>query len=74
MNLIGKVSATERNPNSCDEFHFWIKDDVLLSPFDIVKVVNKLDNSTTYGVVQDIFHKLTALDISATMSPLILVT
>jgi hypothetical protein len=56
MNLIGKVSATERNPNSCDEFHFWIKDDVLLSPFDIVKVVNKLDNSTTYGVVQDIFH------------------
>lgn len=56
VNIIGKVSATERNPNSCDEFCFWLKDNVILSPFDIVKVKNSMDNSTTYGVVQDIFH------------------
>ena len=54
--LIGKVSATEKNPSSCDEFQFWMSDDTILSPFDIVLVKNRTDNSTTYGVVQDIFH------------------
>lgn len=56
INIIGKVSATERNPNSCDEFCFWLKENVILSPFDIVKVQNTMDGSTTFGVVQDIFH------------------
>lgn len=54
--LIGKVSATEKYPSSCDEFQFWLSDDVILSPFDIVLVENKTDNSITYGIVQDIFH------------------
>ncbi|MCD8096942.1 MAG: ATP-binding protein [Lachnospiraceae bacterium] len=54
--LIGKVSATEKNPSSCDEFQFWLSDDTILSPFDIVLVRNKTDNSITYGIVQDIFH------------------
>lgn len=54
--LIGKVSATEKNPSSCDEFQFWLSDDTILSPFDIVLVKNKTDDSITYGVVQDIFH------------------
>lgn len=52
--LIGKVSATEKNPSSCDEFQFWMSDDTILSPFDIVIVQNKTDDSITYGVVQDI--------------------
>ncbi|MHB1393007.1 MAG: ATP-binding protein [Clostridia bacterium] len=56
INIIGKVSATERNPNSCDEFCFWLKDNIVLSPFDIVKVPNTMDGSTTFGAVQDIFH------------------
>ena len=54
--LIGKVSATEKNPSSCDEFQFWLTDDTILSPFDIVLVHNSTDDSITYGVVQDIFH------------------
>lgn len=54
--LIGKVSATEKNPSSCDEFQFWLSDDTILSPFDIVLVKNKSDDSITYGVVQDILH------------------
>lgn len=54
--LIGKVSATEKNPSSCDEFQFWLSDDAILSPFDIVRVENNMDNSVTYGVVQDILH------------------
>ena len=54
--LIGKVSATEKYPSSCDEFQFWLSDDTILSPFDVVLVQNKTDDSITYGVVQDIFH------------------
>lgn len=54
--LIGKVSATEKAPSSCDEFQFWLSDDTILSPFDIVRVHNRIDDSITYGVVQDIFH------------------
>lgn len=54
--LIGRVSATEKNPSSCDDFQFWLSDDTILSPFDIVRVENKSDNSVTYGVVQDILH------------------
>lgn len=54
--LIGKVSATEKNPSTCDEFQFWLADKTILSPFDIVKVSNAYDKSITYGVVQDILH------------------
>lgn len=54
--LIGKVSATEKYPSSCDDFQFWLADDAILSPFDIVLVKNKSDDSITYGVVQDILH------------------
>lgn len=54
--LIGRVSATEKYPSSCDDFQFWLSDDTILSPFDIVRVENKTDDSITYGVVQDILH------------------
>lgn len=54
--LIGRVSATEKYPSSCDDFQFWLADDAILSPFDIVRVENKSDDSVTYGVVQDILH------------------
>lgn len=54
--LIGRVSATEKYPSSCDNFQFWLADDAILSPFDIVRVENKTDGSITYGVVQDILH------------------
>lgn len=72
--LIGKVSATEKNPSSCDEFQFWMSDDTILSPFDIVLVQNKTDDSITYGVVQDIFILQMVRDTSATMFPRILET
>jgi len=55
---IGRVSATEKTPTSCDEFIFWLDDKEKISPFDIVKVENNIENfkSITYGVIQDIFH------------------
>lgn len=36
--LIGRVSATEKYPSSCDDFQFWLSDDTILSPFDIVGI------------------------------------
>lgn len=57
-NPLGTVSATERNPNTCDEFIFWLGNNVKISPFDIIKVENKIggETSTTYAVVEEIFH------------------
>src|SRR5574341_186800 len=55
MNLIGKISATSNNPTSADEFCFWVKDDVVIAPFDMVAVEN-MNSSITVGIVEEIFH------------------
>ena len=55
QNLIGKVSASEKCPTTVDEFHFWIRDGILVKPFDIVKVEH-YKNSVTNGVIEDISH------------------
>lgn len=53
--IIGKVIATEKNPSTIDDFYFWTKQDMILNPFDVVKV-SHLQNSVSYGVVQEISH------------------
>ena len=53
--VIGKVSATDRNPSTIDDFYFWTKAGCQLSPFDVVKV-NHIDSSITYGVIESISH------------------
>ena len=60
---IGKVIATEKNPSTMEEFYFWTKPDLILNPFDVVKVkhINSLSNassegSITYGVIEEISH------------------
>lgn len=53
--MIGKVSATEKNPSTIDEFYFWTDKRQILSPFDIVKVEHEC-NSITYGVIEEINH------------------
>ncbi|MCI5179703.1 MAG: ATP-binding protein [Candidatus Electrothrix sp. AW3_4] len=55
QNLIGKVSASERYPTTVDEFYFWIQDDVIVKPFDIVKV-SHYKGSVTYAVLEEIAH------------------
>ncbi len=55
MKIIGKVSATEKIPTTIDEFCFWTMKDRILSPFDVVKVEH-LNDSTTFGVVEEISH------------------
>ena len=55
--IIGKVSATEKNPSTTDDFYFWTDKGEILSPFDIVKVRHlPNDSSITYGVIEEINH------------------
>lgn len=53
--LIGKTVATEKNPTTIDEFYFWTKPEVILHPFDVIKVKH-LMKSSTFGVVEEISH------------------
>ena len=53
--IIGKVLATEKNPSTMEEFYFWTKPDLILNPFDVVKV-NHVSKSITYGVIEEISH------------------
>lgn len=55
--IIGKVSATEKNPSTIDYFYFWTDSQSdSLSPFDVVRVENSNNGSTTYAVVEEINH------------------
>jgi hypothetical protein len=53
--IIGKVSATQQCPSSSDDFTFWLGDDEVVSPFDLVTAENAKD-SISVGVIQDIHH------------------
>ncbi|MBR1580795.1 MAG: ATP-binding protein [Selenomonadaceae bacterium] len=52
---IGKVLALENAPSTIDNFYFWTASDMVLRPFDVVKVEH-LRGSTTFGVVEEISH------------------
>lgn len=51
--VIGRVVATEKNPTTIDNFTFWTDPELILNPFDIVKVQH-VNNSFSYGVIEDI--------------------
>ncbi len=53
--IIGRASATEREPNTADRFSFWIHPAGRLNPFDIV-AAEHLEQSHTYGLVTNIRH------------------
>jgi DNA helicase HerA-like ATPase len=55
MKIIGKVSAAANSPSSADDFTFWLRDDIVIAPFDIIAVEN-YDRSTTVGVIREINH------------------
>ena len=54
-NVIGSVLATEKRPTTIDDFTFWTDPQLILNPFDIVKVQH-VNNSYSYGVIEDIAH------------------
>lgn len=53
--VIGRIAALEKCPTTIDSFCFWTDKDTLLNPFDVV-VVEHLNGSKTYGVVEEISH------------------
>ena len=53
--VIGRIAALEKCPTTIDSFCFWTKKDTLLNPFDVV-VVDHINDSKTYGVVEEISH------------------
>jgi hypothetical protein len=55
MKIIGKVAALEKHPTTIDAFCFWTDKNTLLNPFDVV-VVEHINGSKTYGVVEEISH------------------
>lgn len=55
LEIIGRISATEKNPTTIDTFYFWTKAGYELNPFDVVKVQH-IRGSITYGVIDEICH------------------
>jgi DNA helicase HerA-like ATPase len=55
MKKIGKIIATEKVPTTVDEFFFWTDKNLIIKPFDVIKV-SHLNDSTTFGVVEEISH------------------
>ncbi len=59
METIGKISATERNPTTCNDISFWLKPGVMISPFDIVKVQHMGragGTSNSYAIITSLSH------------------
>lgn len=55
MNLIGRVIATENVPTTIDSFCFWTNIDLILNPFDVVKVEH-INESNTFAIIEEISH------------------
>jgi len=55
MKQIGKIIATEKVPTTVDEFFFWTDKELIIKPFDVVKVQH-IQDSITFGVVEEISH------------------
>jgi uncharacterized protein len=57
--IIGRTSATDRDPNTADKFNFWIRGGEIVNPFDIVESEH-FNNSKTYGLVTGLEHRTDA--------------
>jgi hypothetical protein len=52
-NVIGKTSSPEREPNTTGKFYCWIRDGVVINPFDFV-VAEHIRGTKTVGIVSEI--------------------
>lgn len=57
--IIGRTSATDRDPNTSDKFNFWITSGEIVNPFDIVESEHS-NNSKTYGLITVLEHRTDA--------------
>lgn len=51
--VIGKASATERDPNSSERFSFWLASEQIVNPFDIVEA-QQMGDTRTFGLVTNV--------------------
>lgn len=51
--VIGKASATERDPSSSEKFSFWLAPGRIVNPFDIVEA-EQMEGTRTFGLVTNI--------------------
>lgn len=51
--VIGKASATERDPNSSERFSVWLAPEEILNPFDIIEA-DHMEGTRTFGLVTNI--------------------
>ena len=51
--IVGKASATEREPNSSEKFSFWLRAEEIVNPFDIVEA-GQMADTKTFGLVTNI--------------------
>ncbi|MBO9362766.1 MAG: hypothetical protein J7452_11255, partial [Thermoflexus sp.] len=60
--IIGLSSATSSNPNTSDDFSFWLAPGVIVNPFDIVEAeqVAPQGTSRTFGIVTALTHSTDA--------------
>ncbi len=60
--IIGLTSATANEPNTSDNFSFWLAPGVIVNPFDIVEVeqVAHEGPSRTFGIVTTLEHSTDA--------------
>lgn len=56
--VIGRVTTTEKSPSTCNELRFWVHKDVIIRPFDIVRIqhISKDASSPsyTYAIVKEL--------------------
>jgi len=57
--IIGRTSATERDPNTADKLNFWITGGQIVNPFDVVEAEH-CNDSKTYGLVTGLEHRTDA--------------
>jgi hypothetical protein len=51
--VIGKASATERDPNSSEKFSFWLGSERIVNPFDIIEA-DQMEGTRTFGLVTNV--------------------
>jgi len=57
--IIGRSSATALDPTTSDKFTFWVTDNVMVNPFDIVAAEHH-NESQTFGLVTTLEHRTDA--------------
>ncbi len=51
--VIGKASATEREPSASEKFSFWLAPEQIVNPFDIVEA-EQMGGTRTFGLVTNV--------------------